>query len=280
MKNIHGVWLILLAVTARGQFYYRDLAGTRETSATMRRYLAAHVRQVSLTSYEPDGSVSENFQVTQWVDPVKRTLITLTRSGITDQSELTSWFDPDGRLLKTADTSGGTLTTAVYAYDSRGNLASMQSYSGDTLKSGSETEVHLWSYDPSGRPLQMTQIVNGRDTTLYRFTLDGQGNVIQETPSRQGKDGDPVYYYYDSQNRLSDIVRYNYKLKKLLPDYMFEYSPSNQVVQKITIPANYASEYLIWRYQYDEKGLKTKEVCYNKDKQLTGRIEYTYQFAP
>jgi YD repeat-containing protein len=57
---------------------------------------------------------------------------------------------------------------------------------------------------------------------------------------------------------------------------MFEYSANNQVIQKITVPSN-NSEYLIWRYQYDANGLKTKEAIYNKQKQLTGKIDYVYQ---
>jgi YD repeat-containing protein len=59
---------------------------------------------------------------------------------------------------------------------------------------------------------------------------------------------------------------------------MFEYSPSNQVIQRITVPSN-GSQYLIWRYQYDERGLKIKEAVYNKQKQLTGKIEYQYSFG-
>jgi hypothetical protein len=67
-------------------------------------------------------------------------------------------------------------------------------------------------------------------------------------------------------------------VNKLLPEYMFEYSPANQVIQKITVPAN-SNNYLIWRFQYNNQGLKTKEAIYNKQKQLTGKIEYQYSFS-
>jgi len=30
---------------------------------------------------------------------------------------------------------------------------------------------------------------------------------------------------------------------------------------------------------YDDKGLKTKEASFNKDKVMTGKIEYFYQFG-
>jgi len=73
-------------------------------------------------------------------------------------------------------------------------------------------------------------------------------------------------------------VRYNKKAARLLPEQMFEYATSNQLVQRTTIPQN-SSDYLIWRYQFDNKGLKTGEEIFNKQKELTGRVEYIYAFA-
>ncbi|MBI1783228.1 MAG: hypothetical protein HYR66_17955, partial [Sphingobacteriales bacterium] len=36
------------------------------------------------------------------------------------------------------------------------------------------------------------------------------------------------------------------------------------------------SDYLTWMYLYDEKGLKLKEACVDKDRKLVGKIEYSY----
>jgi hypothetical protein len=38
-----------------------------------------------------------------------------------------------------------------------------------------------------------------------------------------------------------------------------------------------ASNYLIWKYEYNDKGLKTKEIAYAKEKRLVGSIVYTYE---
>ena len=122
----------------------------------------------------------------------------------------------------------------------------------------------------------MLRIKNSRDTMFVSFKLDENGNVVEEQATRLGKQSDPVYYYYDASNRLTDIVRFNNKAKRLLPEYMFEYAPGNQVIQKITVPAN-GSDYLIWRYLYDARGLKVKEAMYDKYKTLTGKIEYKYE---
>jgi hypothetical protein len=37
--------------------------------------------------------------------------------------------------------------------------------------------------------------------------------------------------------------------------------------------------YNIWRYIYDSKGLKTKEALFDKEQQLSGKIEYSYTFG-
>jgi len=279
MKNTFLFLLLIISVAARSQYYYKDIIGTKETNNQLKLYTANNVQSVSLKSFEADGSASENFQVAQLIDKVAKTMTTITRSGVTDESILKSWFDENARVIKTSDTSGTSLNSAVYGYSAAGQLASIKSFSGDTLKTSTETEDHQWTYNDKGQPVQMLRIINSTDTTTIKFQADESGNIIQETPYKKGKAGDPVYYYYDGKNQMTDIVRYNYKLKKLIPDYMFEYSDAGQVIQKITVPSNKAAQYLIWRYQYDSKGLKAREACFNKDKQLTGKIEYTYRFG-
>jgi len=279
MKNIFLISLLTLSVFAQAQYYYKDIVGTSETNNLLKTYSTNNVQSVSLKSYEADGSISDNFQVDQVLDRSTKRLKTISRSGVTDESILNAWFDDNARLIKTTDTSGTSLSTALYSYNSASKLISIKSFSGDTLKTGTEAEDHQWSYNEKGQPVQMLRIINTTDTTIIKLQLDENGNVIQETPYKKGKAGDPVYYYYNGKNEVTDIVRYNYKLKKLLPDYMFEYSDAGQVIQKITVPSNKAAQYLIWRYQYDSKGLKVREACFNKDKVLTGKIEYNYRFG-
>ncbi len=279
MKNIVLAALLISSVFTQAQYYYKDIVGTMETNNQLKLYTGNNVQAVTLKSYEADGSVSDNFQAEQLLDKTTKTLKTVSHSGVTDESVLISFFDDNARVTRTLDTSGTSFNSAVYTYNAAGKLVSLKSFSGDTLKTGAETEDHQWTYNEKGQPTQMLRIINTTDTTVLKFQADDNGNIIQETPYKKGKAGDPVYYYYDGKNQVTDIVRYNYKLKKLLPDYMFEYADAGQVIQKITVPSNKAAQYLIWRYQYDSKGLKAREACFNKDKQLTGKIEYTYRFA-
>jgi hypothetical protein len=38
------------------------------------------------------------------------------------------------------------------------------------------------------------------------------------------------------------------------------------------------SNYIIWKYEYNEKGLKSKETLYNKEKRRMGWIDYLYEY--
>jgi antitoxin component YwqK of YwqJK toxin-antitoxin module len=279
MKNTLLFLSLITSVFGQAQYYYKDIIGTTETNNLLKLFTSYNIQSVSLKSYEADGSISDNFQVEQVLDKSNKTLKTISHSGVTDESVLNSWFDDHVRVIKTTDTSGTSLNTAVYTYNSTGKLVSIKSFSGDTLKTGTAAEDHQWYYNEKGQPVQMLRIINAIDTTLIKILADENGNITQETPYKKGKAGDPVYYYYNEKNQITDIVRYNYKLKKLLPDYMFEYSDAGQVIQKITVPSNKAAAYLIWRYQYDSRGLKVREACFNKDKVLTGKIEYNYRFS-
>ena len=124
----------------------------------------------------------------------------------------------------------------------------------------------------------MLRIKNKKDTSIVSFKLDEAGNVIEEQETRRFIKEEPVYYYYDAKNRLTDIVRYNKKAARLLPEQMFDYSVSNNLIQRTTIAPN-SSDYLVWRYRFNEKGLKTREDIFNKEKELTGKVEYNYTFG-
>ena len=85
-----------------------------------------------------------------------------------------------------------------------------------------------------------------------------------------------MFYYYDDKNRLTDIVRFNEKLKQLLPDYIFEYEDNGELSTMTVIPEG-SSDYQKWYYKYDDSGLRLAEFCYNKKTELLGKIEYDYE---
>ena len=181
-------------------------------------------------------------------------------------------------MTSVSDTSSSVISTTSYSYDDKNNPVIIKNIVTDAHDSIYVNEVHQWFYNNEGRPLNMLRIVNNNDTTEVRFTLDEKENVIEELPFIKKISREKIYYYYDLKNRLTDIVRFNMKAGRLLPDYMFEYSEQNQITQKITTLSTLGLGYLIWRYVYDNKGLKIKEASFNRDKVMTGKIEYSYRF--
>lgn len=267
---------VLLGLSSSAQYYYKDILGTKETEDLIKTYEKNKVSHVVLTAYDAQNTKSDDFLVEQLFSTGTHTLTTITRSNVNNQSQLKSFMDDRGFVTKTIDSNNTVVTTTLYDYNSAGQLVSSTSTSSDTSQNNS-SEQHFWQY-LNNKPVKLVRIKDHSDTTYVDLKTDENGNVFEEQEIHKGLKAEPVYYYYDGNNRLTDIVRYNARAKRLLPEYMFEYSSSNQIIQKITIPAN-NSNYLIWRYQYDNRGLKTKEYIYNKQKQLTGKIEYRYSFS-
>ena len=57
----------------------------------------------------------------------------------------------------------------------------------------------------------MIKIKGETDTTIVNLIKDEKGNIIEEKSVRNGQSLPSIYYYYDNDGRLTDIVRYNKK---------------------------------------------------------------------
>ena len=279
MKSLFLATLVITCLSSSAQYYYKDIIGTKESSDLIKTYMKNRVNRVLLTSYDADNTKSDNLFVQQEFVPNKRQLKTITGTGSdnANTSIVFTYADENGNIVRTVDSTGVVVNTTTYIYDGTGNLSLVTINSSDTTIS--ESEQHIWQWE-NGKPSKMLLIKNKKDTTFVDFKLDENGNVSEETEIRKRVASKPYYYYYNDNNQLTDVVRYNERAKQLLPEYMFEYSDANQVIQKITVPTN-NSDYLIWRYQYNPQGLKIKEVVYSKHDKKTpmGKIEYQYSFG-
>lgn len=278
MKNLLIILFLIACHSTKAQYYYKDVIGTKETCEQMKKLVAAKIKSVTLTSYDADGSFTEDFFVQQVVNQNPYSLKTITRSDVTQESVLTSSFDDQLRLIKTIDSSGSLINISMYQYDTKGNISNIKSWTVDSTNTISGLEEHEWIYKENGRIHKLLRKKNSVPADEIIFLYDEAGNLIEEQTMKNGKIQDNLYYYYNDKNLLTDIVRYNSRVRRLLPDYMFEYSPAGQVIQKITVPGN-SADYFIWRYQYDTRGLKIKEACYNKSKDLLARIDYKYNIS-
>ena len=277
MKNILLPVALMLHLSVFSQYYYTDLVDARLINDRMKNLTAQKVKLITATGYDAAGAKTSDFSERQEVDGEKKSINITSRNGQQVNRQYYQ-FDNDYRLTSVTDSSDGIKTVTSYAYDNNGNITSIKTAVKDSLQDFIETIEHQYQYNTVGKPERLLRILNGKDSSEYRFTLEEHKNVADEQLFRRGVGYDRVYYYYDDKNRLTDVVRYNKKAQKLLPTMMFEYDDTGRIIQKLTVVSADNPDYLIWRYLYDAKGLKTKEALFNKNKELTGRIEYTYAF--
>lgn len=281
MKNIFLYALLLHSLTSQAQYYYNDIISTQETNRLMKTYQVNKVKTVSATGYDKQGVKANDFSEFYEIKENGSVLKSSSFNNL-NKTVIYSRFDTAGRVISMADSSTTTQSLTTYEYDAAGKIIKVQNVMTDPANDFNQTEMHQWIYTSSGKPQKMWRIISstgGADSLEIRFIADDNGNTAEERTFRKGVETGYRYYYHDDKNRLTDIVRYNTKLKKLLPDVMFEYDDNDRVIQKITPTSSINLGYLIWRYIFDNKGLKTKEALFNDEKQMTGRIDYSYTFG-
>jgi len=282
MKTLLLPFIIFCSLSLQAQYYYNDIIGTQETNNLMKNYTANKVKTVSATGYDNRGVKATDFSELQEVKENGRLLRSSTINNF-NKTTTYSRFDEKGRVTNITDSSAQIQGITTYVYDENNRISMVQNTVKDSANAFDHIETHQWFFNTAGKPEKMWRIISstgtGADSLEVRFVTDEDGNIAEERTFRKGIETSYLYYYYDDKNRLLDIVRFNTRLKKLLPDIMFEYDENDNVVQKTTTTSSLNLGYLIWRYIYDEKRLKTKEVLFNNDKQITGKIDYTYTFS-
>ncbi len=281
MRYLFLSCLVLLSSLLQAQYYYNDLVATTELNERMSVLTRNRVTAVSAAGYDERGIKNTDFNEWQDINDNGTSLRLTTRNRL-QKSSLYYTFDGRQRVIAVTDSAGATGSKTTYQYDpEKGLLTSLLNSTRDAEQGIDQQELHRWIYAADGKPEKMYRIINNTDTTEYRFGRDEKGNVSDEQVYRRGvRFGEPVYFYYDDQHRLTDIVRYDKRVRMLMPELLFEYDAAGRVIQKMIVTSNINKDYLIWRYQYNDKGLKTKEVLFNKHKEQTGKIEYSYITVP
>lgn len=279
MKKLLLAAAVFVSATMQAQYYYKDIISTLETNRMMQTYLKNQVVQVTATGFDARGQADSAFSELQEIKENGTLLKMTTRLNPQEVTTLLMYFDEKTRLVSMTDSGAGMVNKTSYRYDDAGRVAEIIFNTTDPQQEFNLSETHQWFYNSLGHPQKMLRIAGAGDTTEIRLNHDEKGNVIDEQPFRRNRAGEMIYYYYDEDNRLTDIVRYNNKARKLLPDYLFEYDDDDRVIQKITTVPDPDIAYVIWRYAYDDKGLKTKEAVFDRYKKMTGRIDYQYRFS-
>lgn len=269
--------LLLLGITpfTRAQYYYKDILSNKQVLAERIALKEQKIRNILVHSFEGNGEPSPGFFCEKKISRDYRRIETYTKSNITGKSILTAYYNDKEQLVRTHDSSELSVTSSIYHYDERGNVADIisTSYSTDDDFATSLNEVHAYTYDDKGRPVKMLRTRNLIDSALIIFTADENGNITDENET--GKNGKHYYYYYNDKSRLTDIVKFNVVKDKLLPDFIFEYNSAGQVTKMVAVEEGATSDYYTWKYVYND-GLRIIEKCFSKENILVGYFEYEY----
>lgn len=277
MKALCIVIGFFLSFSASAQYYYKDIVGLKESTELIDNYRRNNVQTVTLKSYTINNTPINNLLVQQTFSPTAKTLLTVTKTDYQPPTYLTTYFDEAGKVLKITDSTAQQVSHTTYTYNNVGKISRITTRFGDSL-AALQSDEHVWQYSDQQQISRMLRIKNGKDTSVVAFKLDDNGNVVEEQETRRFIKEEPIQYFYDAKDRLTDIVRYNKKAARLMPEQMFDYSVKNNLIQRTTIPQN-SSEYLVWRYRFDSNGLKTREEIFNKQKEMTGKVEYIYTYS-
>lgn len=256
------------------QYYYSDIVGTKQTNQQYRLLSTFQYKRINAVSYDGGDQPSKDFLLEQNITDNGRKIITHSAAPGNMESYFISNYQ-NNKVNKTVDSSNNAINTVVYEYDNTGKVISTIAVSKDFDGTFTNDERHTWSYNEKGLPEKMLKIKNATDTTVVILTYEGE-NVAEENWKKNNRVIETYYYYYNSKKQLTDIVRFSRKAKAMLPDYMFEYDNKGRIVQ-MTQTQNGTANYFIWKYTYNENGMKEKEVVFNKQKEMLGKIEYRYE---
>lgn len=275
MRLLLSFLLVLLLSAGYGQYYFNDIVSTQLSNDQYKLLRTNRIHKIKAASYEADNSITEGFALEEDISPDGKKITQSTSLSGGKSSVINRSYELN-RLKRTQTTFNGIETKTEYTYTDKGEVQKIVLTTTDTAMKSISVEAHEWIYNEAGQPASMFKIKNRVDTTVIELIKDEQGLVAEEHWKKKNRNLETYYYYYDAKSRLTDIVRYNARLKKLLPDFQYEYDASGRVSQMTQVSMS-SSSYIIWKYTYNDKGLKQKEVGYDKERKLAGRIEYTYE---
>ncbi|MDQ2863037.1 MAG: hypothetical protein M3R50_05185 [Bacteroidota bacterium] len=267
--------LFTISCQADAQYFYKDIWSNKQVIKEFALLKSNNLKNIKIKSFEDDGEPSDGFFCEKKINKNYTRSQMISKSNITGQSLLVSDYNGNGYPVKTTDDTPTTTSITAYKYNDKGAIAEITTVTKGDDDSDKITETHEFSYDEKGVPVKMTRKKNDALVATINFVSDSNGNVIEEDVVGNSPVDKKYYYYYDDKNRLTDIVHYNERAARLLPNYIYEYNSLNQPTQMISTSEG-SSNYFIWRYSYNDKNLRETEKCFSKEKRLLGSIQYAY----
>lgn len=278
MYKVIGLLCICAVTQTKAQYYYNDILGNKQAKDNYARLKQNNIKKVTVTTTDPNGEPTEGFAILQEINARKNEMNTSTQSALSPTSILYTKYALSGYPANTTDSTEAAVSVTSYNYqtDNPENLSAISSATHEPEQQSIKFFEHRQYVFNGAQPKAMLRVKNGKDSLRVKFVPDEHGWIGEEQWTEKGKRTETYYYYYDAKGNLTDIARYSKKARRLLPDYTFEYDEAGHIGQ-MTAFVNGTNQYRIWRYTYDSRGLKIKEVVFNKDKQAEGKVIYNYE---
>ena len=266
----------IFSISANGQYYYKDIWNNLQLVKEFNLLKNDNLTTIKIKSFEDDGEPSEGFFCEKKINKNYTQSQMISKSNVTGQSLLVSDYNANGQPIKTTDDTPASTSITEYEYNEHGQLKMIRTITKGDDDSESITETHEYYYDDKGHPSKMLRKKGVILISTIHFVSDSSGNIIEEDVEGNSATDKKFYYYYDDKNRLTDVVHYNERAQRLLPNYMYEYNTLNQPTQMISTEEG-GNNYFIWKYTYNDQNLRETEKCFSKARRLLGTIQYEYK---
>jgi len=266
----------IFSISANGQYYYKDIWNNLQLVKEFNLLKNDNLTTIKIKSFEDDGEPSEGFFCEKKINKNYTQSQMISKSNVTGQSLLVSDYNATGQPIKTTDDTPASTSITEYEYNEHGQLKMIRTITKGDDDSETIIETHEYYYDDKGRPSKMLRKKGEVLISTIHFVSDSSGNIIEEDVEGKSATDKKFYYYYDDKNRLTDVVHYNERAQRLLPNYMYEYNTLNQPTQMISTEEG-GNNYFIWKYTYNDQNLRETEKCFSKARRLLGTIQYEYK---
>lgn len=263
---------VLLYNPIFSQFYYSDIILNELANSNYTLLKNAGVKKVitSNSGDEEGVKIKQTFK-DNWAIAITEAELSIGSTNTSKQHYSNNKITRKEEEIKNVN------SIIYYNYNEQGKLKEIISTSTDTSLNKGFEESHQFFYSSNGNLSSMLKVKNATDTTKIIFISDENNNVIEERWIRKNKTIETYYYYYNNKNQLTDIVKFNLKANRMLPEFLFEYNEQNKLVQFTQIPFG-SSNYFVWKYTYNNKQLKEMEVGFNKQGEKIGEMSYRYEY--
>lgn len=265
------IFLMLFVTASIGQYYYNDIIATNQTNNQFALLTTNHIKKVTAESREADGSLTPHFFLQQVLNQNGTEITTVAEYPSTGNSIFIAQYS-DNKISQSIDSVDKIRSVVNYTYNEN-KLNTITTTTEDKSMNIVSYEEHHWFYD-GNLPTKMWVIKNGKDTTIVHFIKEENGNIGEEHWYKNGVKVQNYFYYYNEKQQLTDVVKFNTRAERLLPEFLFTYDEAGNISSFTQVSGT--GNYTVWKYIYLSNGLKQKEVLFNKEKQLVGTIEFTY----